>query len=142
MLMQSKHLIPMAEKNPPFYVVVEVDKCGTKRYVHHYGIEKFPTHLDDAIIEMTPNRCDAIMFCRKKDAEKVAQQCTFRCNCGCVIHVGKLIRVTRSNREKEGVTFGECLSWDVLEHKQDFFDTVYDYEEEETEYPCLFNDLL
>ena len=144
MLMQSKHLISQDKKKPPFYVVVQVDKKdGSKIYVKHYGVEKFPAHGDDSIVETTTNRCEALMLCRKKDAQKIAQLCTFKCNCGAIHHVGKLIRVTMSGRKKDGVTYGIIdKSWDIMGNKEEFFDTVYDYSEEKKEYPSNYQTLM
>ena len=74
MFMQSKHLMPQENKKEPFYIVAEVSKnisdgafyLDDWKYVENYGIQKFPTSIDDSIIEMSPNLCDAIMFCNKK----------------------------------------------------------------------------
>ena len=132
MLMQSKHLMPQENKKEPFYIVAEAYKnisdesfyLDDWKYVENYGIQKFPTSIDDSIIEMSPNLCDAIMFCNKEDAEKVAMRCTFKCNCGCVNKVGKLIEVRRSNRKEEGVTYGHIKSWyeDIEAKKNELLD--------------------
>ncbi len=144
MLMLSKDLIPHEEKiKGPWYVVMTKNKkSDEKTYVRNFGIQKFPTSLDDAIIEQTENLCDAIMFCKKEDAKKVAGLCTFKCNCGACDRVGKLIKVTRSGREENGVTYGSCGSWDVLEHKKRYYEVVFDYVEEKKEYPAKYDNIL
>ena len=144
MLMSSKHLMPYEDKKEPYYIVMELYKNDeSKSYVKNYGTQKFPTSIDDSIIEMTPNLCDAIMFCRKEDAEKVAMKCTFKCNCGCIHHVGKLIKVTRSNRKEEGVTYGHIKNWDEGEDvKKHYFEVVFNYKELSKEYKSNCEALL
>lgn len=141
MLMLSKHLVPIEQKisfmSQPFYIVFTENKnnIGKDRiYVKHFGLEKFPTILDDTIIEQTENIWDALKFLKKEDAIKVAGLCTFRCNCGCVDKVGKLIRMSYSGRMEDGVTYGE-IKLDTEEQKKRHFEVFYDCVEEEKEYP-------
>jgi len=143
--MLSKNLIPFEERKSPWYVVFTKNKSNSDNeriYVKNFGVQKFPTSIDDSIIEQTKNLCDAIMFCRKEDAEKVAKLCTFKCSCGCVHRVGKLLKVTNSKRQEDGVTYGICGSWDILENKKKYFEVVYDYKELPKEYPAKYDNLL
>lgn len=144
MLMLSKDLIPREDKNPPYYIVYTKDKHSNQitHYVENFGVQKFPTYIDDSIIDQSENRCDAIMFCKKEDAEKVARLCTFKCNCGNSHRVGKIAEVTLSGRQKEGVTYGLHKTWDILENKIDYFDVVYDYKELEEEYEADYTNIL
>jgi len=143
MLMHSKYLIPLEDKKEPWYIVMTKNKKSDRViYVKNYGVQKFATYIDDSIIEQTENLCDALMFCRKEDASKVASSCTFKCNCGCIDKVGKLIKVTKSGRTKDGVTYGESASWSIPGAKEIYFNTVYDYVEEDFEYEADYSNLF
>jgi hypothetical protein len=134
MLQRSKHIIPAKAKKEPYYIVMQKDKNGTRNfYIKRYGLSIFPTYLSDDISETTESIWEAEMFCRKEDAIKLAKLCTFKCSCGCIHHVGKLIKVTRSDRKKDGVTYGYC-DCRRPDYKKDYFETVWDVVEEKKEY--------
>ena len=135
MLKRSKHIMPAKDKKEPYYIVMGKDKNGKSDpyYIKQYGICIFPTYLNDEISETTGNIWEAAMFCNKKDAIQIAKLCSFKCGCGCINRAGKLIRVTKSDRKKEGITYGhsDCRK---LNYYKEFFETVWDISEEDDEY--------
>ena len=144
MLISTVHLIPTLEKKFPCYIVMTQNKNDIKDkiYVQHYGTQRFPTFFDDAIITQTENIYEACWFCNKEDAMAIARTCTFRCNCGCIDKVGKLIKMLGwSDRSEDGYTYGLIKS-ETHNDKQHGFEVRYDYVEEPTEYPVEYKNLL
>lgn len=131
MLMKSEHLIPQETKRFPCYIVMQknIKPIGySPSYVKHYGIERYPTIYSDDITEMTEKIWESALFCRIEDAKEISKLCNFRCNCGCVERKGIILKVTRSGREENGVTYGyvDCEKPDTQERH---FKVCFDVEE-------------
>ena len=108
MLMETIHLLPINQKQPPWYIVMEhvIKPEGPSRYVSRYGVSRVPVFPCDDITETTENIWEAAMFCNLEDAVKIKELCNFKCNCGCIEHIGKILQVTLSPQKIDGIHYG------------------------------------
>jgi hypothetical protein len=129
MLVKCHDLIDISLKRGPYFIVGEMHKDKTISYIKHLAINCYPSFPDDEILEQTPDIWEAQLFCRELDALAVLKErCGFGCNCGIHDSIGKIWKVTRSGREKEGITYGYCDCSRPDYHKERF-ETIYDVKE-------------
>lgn len=132
MLCKMFNLIASDLKHGPYYIVGELHKNGNIFYIKHLAVNMHPCFPDDEILEQTNEIWEAQLFCRKEDAISVLKERTgFGCNCGACDKIGKIWEITRSNRKKDGITYG-TVDCGAPDYYKDHFETVYDVKEIET----------